>query len=584
MDRLHSVAELLEYIEKNFHKEQAFSEKNDHGWIYMSHQEFLLQIKFFALYLKKLGIQKGDKVGILALPGIRWTIVDLAIMSIGGVTVPLFANISEENFIFQCTQTEMKTICVLGTFQWEMYERHKNLFDRVIALDGSPVKEAIVYDTAIKEGSGLHKKSPYLFQELLDQIDENDMATIIYTSGSTGIPKGVVLTHRALLMVTYHNPFDLTESDRYLSILPLAHIFARSVNFIMMRWNVTIYYFNQHKQIGDACREIMPTAIAMVPRILERIYAKMVADVNEAGCLKKSIGNWAFSIAMHASCLKHFLFHPLADSAVFKTLRAALGSHIRLVFCGGAPLKPALTHFFNEIGIPIYEGYGLTEASIVSYNSVAESQVGTVGKPDPQVEVKISPEGEILVRSQVVFREYYKNPEKTEQTLDHHGWLHTGDKATMDHDGYITLVGRIEELVKTSTGEWVAEVPLEQELSSVPFVEFAMVVAEKRKLVSALIFPNFEVVGALKKSQNLEHLTDEEYLNSGFIRQEMEQLIKEINSHHNHWEQIHAYRFVMQPASVETGELTPTLKIRREFVQRKYNDLIDSMYTEQRAS
>lgn len=376
---------------------------------------------------------------------------------------------------------------------------------------------------------------------------------------------------------SFYNPFRFCHTDRCLSLLPLAHIFARSVTLICIRWNMGIYYFNDLKNIVAACQEVRPTVTCFVPRLIEKIYAKMVAKLNEGGFLKRSIGNWAFSIARDG---KSALL-PLADKLVYKTVRDLFGGQLRVVVSGAAPLNPILNRFFNTIGIPLYEGYGLTEAMIATVNYPGNCKVGTVGPSFPGVEIKTTSEGEIIVRGDNVFKEYYKNPQATLAVLDKNGWLHTGDKGTIDNDGYLKIVGRIRELVKSSVGEWIAPVPLEQELSSAPFIEFAMVIAERRKFVSALIFPNFDVVHALKKFQQVENLSDEEYLNGPYIKQEMDRLIEVINAHCNHWEQIHAYRFVMDPPTIGSGELTPSMKIRRDVVESKYTDLIDSMYPEE---
>lgn len=584
MEKTRSIAELLRYVEKHYHKEKAFGEKIGHSWVYHSHKDFLNQVKSITLYLNSLGIKKGDMVGILATPGVRWVIADLAIMACGGITVPLFANISNENFVFECEQTNLKTIFVLGHEAWDMLERHRELFDTVIAMDAPPRGETCAtFDKGLEIGRNLAKKHPHLFDKFLDEINENDIATIVYTSGSTGVPKGVVLSQKNILCPSFHNFMGLTESDRLLSVLPLAHIFARDVTFVAMRWNVGMYFYNDVKTAGTAFQEIHPTITCFVPRILEKIYAKMVAKVNEAGFLKRSIGQWAFNIAMDEDFEKHF-FHPLADKIVYKTLREAFGSHLRMIVSGAAPLNPSLNRFFNNIGMPVFEGYGMTEAMIMSVNTPERYKMGTVGATIQGVELKISSEGEIMVRFDGVMREYYKNPKATKEALDKEGWLHTGDKGNLDEDEFVKILGRVQELVKSSTGEWIAPVPLEQELGKAPFVEFSMIIAERRKFVSALIFPNFEVVHALKKSQNLEHLTDEEYLSSEFIKREMDLLIETINSHHNHWEQIHAYRFVLTPPTIESGELTPTLKIRRSNVEKKYKHLIDSMYPEDKST
>lgn len=584
MEKTRTIAELLRYIEKNYHKDQALAEKNCHGWLYLSHQDLLCQVKALTLYLNSIGIKKGDRVGILALSGIRWVIADLAIMACGGITVPLFANISNEHFVFECTQTDLKILFVSGTEAWQKYGKHRELFEKVIALDIPPSEEnGVFYEKAVEAGLSLLNTNPKLFNDLIDRINENDVATIVYTSSSTGVPKGVILTHKNILALGFFKVLEVHETDRFLSFLPLAHIYARIVTLFLLRWNVSIYFSNDIKKIVAVCQDVKPTMSSFVPRVLEKIYAHMVSKVNEAGYLKKTIGQWAFHIALDENFESH-LFHPIADKIVYKNLRDAFGGCLRMVISGSAPLNPTLNQFFNHIGVPVFEGYGLTEMMVVSVNTHEKSKIGTVGTPCPGVEVKISPEGEILVRGDGVMQGYYKNPEATEKALDKAGWLHTGDKGSMDSEDFVTIFGRIQDIVKSSTGEWIAPVPLEQELGKAPFVEFSMAIAERRKFVSALIFPNFDVVHSLKKSQNLDHLTDEEYLRTEYIKREMDKLIETINAHHDHWEQIHAYQFVMPQPSIETGELTPTLKIRREIVMEKYKDLIDSMYPEDQSN
>lgn len=584
MKPINTIADLYRRIDKELNKPNALNEKVGNEWIKLSHAEFAKQIRELTLYLIQAGVKKGDAIGILAPPGIRWIVADLASILAGAVVVPLFANISEENFVFECTQPNVKTLFVGGLDQWIMYSKHKDLFDRVISLDHINNKpEHVSFDSALSIGAEIYAKDPNRFESLLDQFHTDDIATIIYTSGSTGVPKGALISHKVLVGVVYVDPFQWNpDTDSYLSILPLAHVFGRTFNFIMLSWGIPAYYFNDLKAVGEVCREIKPTITALVPRLLEKIYAKMVSNVENASFFKKSIGQWAFSLANdEQGGISKTLFQPLADKIVYSHLRDALGGNFRIIISGGAPLNPHLNHFFHEVGIPIYEGWGLTEASIVTVNNPNENKIGTVGKAIETMEVKTSPEGELLIKGPVCFSGYYKNPQLTKETIDEEGYVHSGDKGIIDSEGYITILGRIKDLVKSSVGEFIAPVPIEQALSKAPFIDLSMVVAEKRKFVSVLIFPNFEVVRSLKAAQRQEHLTDEEFLNSDYIKNEMDNLIESINKHLNHWEQIHAYRFVITPPTIETGELTPSMKIRRDVVSKKYADLIDSMYPEE---
>lgn len=585
MQSIKSIAELIRLAEKKDPQIKALYDKINGKWVYTTQEEWLKQLKAISLWLHKLGVKKGDNIGILAQPSARWTIVDLACMSIGAVTVPLFGNVSSENFQFETEQAGIKIIFVSGEQEWIMWDDFKTHFTTTIALDEAPRSASVVtYEEALEKGEDLFDQNPEAFNQLLTQIRPDDIATIIYTSGSTGVPKGVMLTHQNLVAITHVDPMQWNpEKDRYLSILPLAHVFGRSLNFIMIHWGIPVYYFNQLKEVGIACQEIHPTIVALVPRLLEKIYAKMVDKVNNAGFLKRTIGQWAFNLANDEDDegLYKTLMHPLADKIVYSHLREALGGELRVVISGGAPLNPHLCHFFIEIGMPIYEGFGMTEASITTCNDPKMRKIGTVGTPIEGMQVKISDEQELLIKGPIVLKGYYKMPEATQKTFTEDGWLKTGDKAHIDSEGFVTIVGRVKELIKSSVGEWIAPVPIEQQLARAPIVDMAMVVAYKRKFASCLLFPDFEVLGTLKKAQGQESMSDEEFLNSEYIQREMRQTIEQINQHLNHWEQIRDFRFIPRPPTIETGELTPSMKIRREVVSEKYKELIDSMYPDE---
>jgi long-chain acyl-CoA synthetase len=389
------------------------------------------------------------------------------------------------------------------------------------------------------------------------------------------------LTHGNLFGEVHQDPFSFdSASDTYLSILPLAHIFARDMNVILLAWGVSVYYLNDVKSVGQVCRTLHPTILVVVPRILERVYSKMLTVVHEAGFMKRTIGQWAFDLARSEQGLFKQLMHPVADKVVYSALREALGGKIRVVITGGAALNPDLNRFFIEIGVPIYEGWGLTEACPLTVNTPSHLKVGTVGRPFDRVELSISDEGEVLVRGPLVMRGYFKSPESTAKAIDRDGWLHTGDKGTIDADGYLTLIGRMKELFKTSTGEYIAPVPLEQALSNAPLIDMAMVVAENRKFASCLLYPDFEVLQSLKSAHRMNHLSDEEFLNSEFVKTEMDKLFDTVNAHLNHWEQLHGYRFIPHHPTIDSGELTPSMKIRRDFVTKKYKYLIDEIYEE----
>lgn len=584
MNEIHTCIELLKFIENGPPNPKALNYRDDEGWHAISTQAFLDDVKHLVLGMHHLGLQRGDRVGILANPSPNWTIADLAILVAGGVSVPLFANISDENFVYEIEETDMKIIFVEGPEQWDAFLRHQDRFDVAIAMGEAPKNSKIVaLKEIIDQGKRLEEKRPHLYDKLKEAINPEDLAAIIYTSGSTGIPKGVELTQANLTAALHFDKFNLDPKvDSYLSVLPLAHVFGHCINFWAIAWGISVYYTNDYKNLGVICREVQPTTMVVVPRLLEKVFAKMLDNIHAASWAKRLIGQWAFALAKSEgdSPMKR-MFSGLADKLVYSKLREGLGGKLHTVLSGGAALNPHLHSFYQKIGIPIYEGWGLTEACPVCVNIPAKNKIGTVGPNMVNQELVVSPEGEVLVKGSLVMRGYYRHPELTAKAIDSDGWLHTGDRGTFDADGYLTLQGRMKELYKTSTGEYVAPIPIEQALTRHALIDMSMVVADGRKFTSCLLFANAEALARMKAQQRATKMSDVEFLGSPFIRKEMDKLIENINRHLNHWEQIHQYRFIIEPLTIESGELTPTMKIRREIVANKYSKIIDAMYQEE---
>lgn len=579
-----NIGNLLKLTLKNHSNPKALNHFEQGKWRSWSTEQVVEEVKDLALGLANLGIKKGDCVGIMAPPSPRWNIASMAIMMVGGIVVPLFPNLSEENFLFEVNQTEIKTIFVERPHSIPVLEKHRNKFKHVIEMAFIESDEqATPFDQLIQKGRDLDKKQPDHYTLLEKNLKEEALCTIIYTSATTGSPKGVMLTHKNLLNHLRDMPIECVHSSPvYLSILPLAHIFAYSFNLMVFAWGGSIYYTNDVKNFGAICKEIRPTLLAVVPRLLERVYAKMLAAVHQAPFPKKQIGTFAFDMAVHENktTLEKILY-PVVDKIVYSHLREALGGKVEFIVSGGAPLNPHLNRFFSNIGLPVYEGWGMTEACPITINRPNANKIGSVGIPLPTWEVKIGPEGEILVRGTGVMKGYFKIPDLSAKVLDKEGWFHTGDKGEMDSNGFLTILGRIKELYKTSTGEYVAPVPIEQEITKMSLIEMAMVIAEGRKFTSVLLFPNKEVLDNMKASHNASHISDEDFLNSELIHNLMDKHFENLNKHLNHWEKIHAYCFIPHPPSIEAGEMTPSMKLRREVIVKKYQHLIDAMYPEE---
>jgi long-chain acyl-CoA synthetase len=586
-----TIKEYLKRIEANASHDKLLNYLYGTSWQSVSKEEMLAQVRSAALALRASGLNKGDAVAIYAYPSIKWTIANLAIIAAGGVAVPIFINISPENFKFQIEQTEAKIVFIDGahftdiTYQNTLYNDNKARFKTVIAMNANPDIH-LNFDKFLELGENLDKSYPELFEQMLNESNPDDISSIVYTSGSTGVPKGAEYTQEAIFAFMGEHFFGINENDRFLSFLPLAHIYGYVMNLVSLLLNLSIYYLNDPKLLAQAAKEVHPTVMIVVPRLLEKLYAKLLSNIQNQGFMKKTLGLWAFQLANHEDedyFTKHLL-HPLADVLIYSKFRDVLGSNVRIVISGSAPLNPVLNHFFNSVGIPIFEGYGMTEACPITLNQQDCNRMGSVGRPLPIYQAKTSEEGELMFKGLGIMRGYYKDPRRTAETITSDGWLKTGDKGTIDADGYVYIVGRLKELYKTSTGEFVAPVPIEQELIKVPLIESSIVIAEGRKFTTALLFPDLEVVHSLKLAHNSANMTDDEFLNTDFIKTETRNLITEINKHVNKCEQIQDFRYIVTPLTIEAGELTPTLKIRREVVAKKYEKLIDSMYTEERDS
>jgi long-chain acyl-CoA synthetase len=577
-----TVADMLRNVEQNFSNPRALNYKREGKWTHIPTESFLEQVKHVALGLVSLGLKRGEKVGVFAHPSSQWVISDLGIMMAGGITVPIFPNISDDNFIFEVKHSEIKKIFIEGQDSWFIYTQHKQMVETVIRIEDGDDNPGISFQELLQLGAKLDKEKPTLYKELQEMIKPDDLATIIYTSGSTGVPKGVMVTQYALMNLVYSDPFGINPvTDRYLNILPLAHVFGRILSLVMVSWGISVYYIDDVSQLSTACREAKPTILVVVPRLLEKAYSKMLASIQQSSYVKRKIAQWAFELAHRKGGFLKRLLHPIADKLVYSSLRNIFGGNLRIVISGGASLNPHLCHFLIEVGIPVYEGWGLTEAATITVNLPGRRKIGTVGIPLKKLDIKTTPDGEVLATGPILMKGYYKNPEATAKALDKDGWLHTGDKGSIDDEGFLTIIGRLKELYKTSTGEYVVPIPIEQALCKSPLIDMALVVADGRKFASALLFPDFDMLHVLKSVHNSKNLTDEEFLKSDTIKLEMETVLNSVNSHLNHWEQIHDYRFIPHSLSIEKGELTPSMKIKRDVVLKKYNDIIESMYREE---
>ncbi|MFP4485234.1 MAG: AMP-dependent synthetase/ligase [Spirochaetaceae bacterium] len=573
---------LFEHATKSYHHEDALNYPQGEEWISYSTSEFRERVTALALGLHDMGVERGERVGIIAPPCPEWIMLDLAVQIAGGVTVPIFKRISHESFSHEVRDSGMRFLFVGNPAEVPMALEHKDGLSRIITFgyDGADHHD---FARVQEQGRTMAKVDPNLFDALLLQVQPEDLATIIYTSGSTGLPKGVELTQTNIVSqvkaTEQRFPND-QRSDVALSVLPLAHIFERMVMYFYIGSGLPVYFVDDPKRLAEYVARVKPTAMTVVPRILEKVHDKMTSRVVEAGGIKALLGKAAIRRAenkdIHA---RRGVQDVLFDRLVYKKLRAVFGGRLRHTISGSARLDPTIGRFFINIGIPVYEGYGLTEASpVIAANYPGHRKIGTVGPLFPGIEVRSGADGEILAAGPNIMRGYHNNPKATEETITPEGWLRTGDLGHVDEDGYLVITGRKKELLKKSTGEYVPPQPIERAVVQHPLVDTAVIFADNRAYVTCLVFPDMEELPRVKEEAGYLHMTDTEFLHSDHVDEQLREHIEEVNRHRHHSERIERFHVMDHAASIDTGELTPTFKVRRFHIEEMYRDLIEEMY------
>ena len=555
-------------------------------WVKFSNQEFASNVKNLTIGLKEIGLEKNDSFAILSYPGPLWLMMDFAAISAGGVSIPIFSNISKENLIFEIDNAEVKFIFCdnLRVFKY-IKSLNKNL--KKIIIHGFEVddKDVIKFDDLLTIGKKNDQEKSDLYLKLIADLKEDDLATIVYTSGSTGVPKGVEITHKNLISqiqaAAQLFPFD-NKTDIALSFLPLAHIFERMIACYYVSAGISIYFADDVKNIGSLLKEVRPTVLTVVPRVLEKVYGKIKSGVDESSFIKKIIGKAAIKLALNINPKQESILKKIFDLLVYKKLRSALGGRVRMMICGGAPLQLELDRFFKNIGVNFFVGYGTTETSpVIAVNYDDKNEAGTIGPAFPGIVIKIAQDGELLAKGPNIMKGYHKDEVKTKEVFDSDGWFKTGDLAAIDDEGFIKIIGRKKELFKTSGGKYVSPVPIEQKLVSLcEFLLGACVIAEGRKFTSCILLPDFDVLEKYKKKVGMANISDDNFLKSDFINKKIQSALFQINSHLNHWEQIQKYYLAKDQSSVETGELTPSMKLKRNIIEKKYQKEIEDLYKE----
>jgi long-chain acyl-CoA synthetase len=562
--------ELFDFITSSYINPNFLNYLSNGKYKSISVSEFNEKVICLSLALKKMGITKGDTVAIFVKSSPFWLIFDFAIHKIGAISVPIFDNISTKNLNFEIKDANIKYVFIDSMDRLDDI-KHKVTF--------------ITHNFCIKEEGFYNLDDIFVMStvacdvnDLKDDIPtEDDIFSIIYTSGNTGTPKGVQLTHKNIISQIHdvNQILPLQKEEIILSLLPLAHIFERMVMSFYLNRGVSIYFVDEITNVSNLLKLVRPTMMTAVPRLLEKIFFKIKMNIEAKSFISKIIAKNAFEYALNEKINKNSFSFKLFDRIVYSKLRAIFGSRISKLVSGGAPLNKEIAQFFVNIGIPIYQGYGLTESSpVISTNYPKNNKIGSSGKVMPSVEVKIE-NGELLARGPSIMKGYLNNKELTNKTINEEGWLYTGDLASIDSDGYIFIESRKKDIYKLSTGNYVSTVPLEQALSKNKFVEFATIIANNKKYVTCLLFVDKDIyINDILSNQ----IILEEYFNQEKIHKSIKKDIEKINKKLNEWEKIIQYTIVTNDISIEGGELTPSMKICRAVIEEKYEDIINKMY------
>jgi len=562
-----------------------------------SYQEFGQRVKNFALGLASLGITHGDRVALISENRPEWAISDFAILSLGATNVPIYPTITPQQIEYILKDSGSRLIIVSTP---ELLNKVLEIFDqlpalqKVIYMDDSGIKKdyLLKFDAIYEMGKAFEKDHVGYYEEAIKTVKPDDLCGIIYTSGTTGAPKGVMLTHSNLLSNVFgaRAVIRVDETDTLLSFLPLCHSFERMAgHFLAISAGATIAYAESVEKVADNLGEVKPTLMTSVPRLFEKIYARVIENAEAGSPLKKKIFWWAVKTGEKYVDAKFKgkipvglqFKYKLATKLVFSKLHQRVGGRLRFFVSGGAPLPQEIAEFFYKAGILILEGYGLTETSpVITVNREDKFKFGSVGPAIPGVEVKIGEDGEVLTRGPHVMKGYYKNPEATAETIDKDGWLHTGDIGVLDEEGMLHITDRKKNIIVTSGGKNVTPATIENLLITSPFIEQSMVIGDKRNYLTALIVPNFAALKKYADDNGISYSDEKELLTNAQVYQAVEADIRNLTKDLARFEQIKKFTLMPREFTIEDGELTPTLKIKRKVVEKKYADIINRMYAE----
>ncbi len=561
----------------------------------ISTAEMVDRVRRLARALEKRGLDKGDRVALMAENGPHWPIVDFATLCRGGALVTVYPTLRPDQAAYIVRDSQSKIVFVQSREQLDGLLEHRDELPEVelfVLIDGAPGEEAdhlITLSALTEQGEDF---DPEAFGDRIHEIEPDDLATLIYTSGTTGEPKGVMLTHRNIVsnMQAALSLFDIRKEYQALSFLPLAHSYERTIDYCYFHQGCSIAYTESVQNLAEDLGLVRPHLFVSVPRVYEKVLGKIQENISRSSPVKQKIFEWAQQVAKEALPYRTRGEKPpgllglrlaLADRLVFGKIKERLGGRFLFAFSGGAPLAKEIGEFFWGAGIRIYEGYGLTETSpVIAVNLPGQVKLGTVGPPLPEVEVRIAEDGEILSRGPNTMRGYWNKPEATRESIDDDGWFHTGDIGELDEDDFLRITDRKKEIIVNAYGKNIAPAPIENQLKTSRFISQAVVIGDRRKVLTGLIVPDFEGLAALADNEGLKVDTSDPQALAEHerVRELIEGEVAAVNKELAHYEQIVAFDVIPHEFTIEGGELTPTQKIKRRVIDDKYGDRIEGLY------
>jgi len=596
-DKPATLVDVFLGVARKHKRPDTLNYKSGDRWVPISSDEMIERATNIAAGLHAIGVKPGDRVALLSESRAEWTLTDAGSIFAGTIDVPIYPTLTPPQVRYILNDSGA---CVLFLANREKFDELKEVLGEcpdvkhVIFFEPQGITPAGGLTLAQLEDKGreLEQREPGRIVRLASQIKPDDLATFIYTSGTTGEPKGVMLTHANLVsnLIDSSGHLSFGERDIALSVLPLSHVFERQAMYMYLNQGMAVYFAESLQTIGPNLREVHPTVLVGVPRIFEKIYARIRERAAEAGKLNAGLLAWSVSVARdyakltiaHQPIPPWLKFkHWIASKLVFSKWQRAFGGRMRILVSGGAALPEDLAYIYIGAGIPIVQGYGLTETSpVITASRIEENRVGTVGKAIPNVDIRIAEDGEIEVRGPNVMRGYYNKPDATRDVFTSDGWFKTGDIGTIDEDGFVRITDRKKELFKTSGGKYISPQPIEQAIKGSRFVNQVVLIGAERKFPAALIVPAWEQLESYCKLKGIEVKSRSELCQHPRIIDLMERQIASRTPHLAKYERIKKIVLLENEFTIEGGELTPTLKVKRRVIDQKYKDVIEKLYEE----